>query len=144
MKRDVTPFDPLASDTTAALQAPSMAHWFGTDHLGRHVLSRVIAATRIDMGIALGAVLLSFAAGSLLGASAGYFGGWLDVATVRLIDALMAFPLFVLAMVIVAALGNTVENVIYATALVNLPATHAWRARRSACCAQRASSRPPA
>lgn len=117
----LVPFDPLASDTAAALQSPSLQHWFGTDQLGRDLLSRVIMATRLDFFIALVAVILSFVVGSLLGSVAGYFGGWVDRVVGRFLDTIMAFPLFVLAMAIVAALGNTVENIVYATAIINLP-----------------------
>lgn len=117
----LSPYDPLASDTRAALQAPSAAHWFGTDHLGRDILSRVMSATRLDFAIALSAVALSFALGSVLGCSAGFFGGAYDRVVGRTADTIMAFPLFVLAMGIVAALGNTVANIVLATAIINLP-----------------------
>ena len=117
----ITPYDPLASDTGNALQPPSWSHWFGTDNLGRDVLSRVIVATRLDLLIAVTAVAISFAIGSVLGSLAGYYGGWTDRVVGRFTDTIMAFPLFVLAMGIVAALGNTVENIVYATAIINLP-----------------------
>ena len=117
----IAPYDPVASNATVALSPPSIAHWFGTDDLGRDVLSRVLVATRLDLGIAVVAVVLSFALGSILGTCAGYFGGWCDLIISRVIDTLMAFPLFILAMGLVAALGNTVENIIYATAVINLP-----------------------
>lgn len=117
----LVPYDPLASNAGRGLEAPSWDHWFGTDQLGRDVFSRVVVATRLDLAIALAAVLLSFALGSLLGSLAGYFGGWTDRLIGRFVDTIMAFPLFVLAMGIVAALGNTVENIVYATAVINLP-----------------------
>ncbi len=117
----IAPYDPVASNAAVALSPPSAAHWFGTDDLGRDVLSRVLVATRLDLGIAVIAVALSFALGSILGTCAGYFGGWCDRIISRIIDTLMAFPLFILAMGLVAALGNTVENIIYATAVINLP-----------------------
>ena len=117
----IAPYDPLTSNSAIALQPPSLSHWFGTDQLGRDVLSRVIVATRLDLGIAVMAVTLSFLVGSGLGTCAGYFGGWCDRIISRCIDTLMAFPLFVLAMGLVAALGNTVENIILATAIINLP-----------------------
>ncbi|MEM7062521.1 MAG: ABC transporter permease [Cyanobacteria bacterium P01_B01_bin.77] len=119
--RAIAPYDPTASNAAVALSAPSAAHWFGTDDLGRDVLSRVLVATRLDLGIAVVAVALSFVMGSILGTCAGYFGGWCDRIVSRVIDTLMAFPLFILAMGLVAALGNTVENIIYATAVINLP-----------------------
>jgi len=117
----LAPYDPLASDATAALQPPSGAHWFGTDALGRDILSRVIVATRLDLGIAVSAVLVSFVIGMPLGLAAGFFGGWWDRIVTRVSDTIMAFPLFVLAMGIVAALGNTVGNIVLATAIINLP-----------------------
>jgi peptide/nickel transport system permease protein len=117
----IVPYDPLASNAAAALQPPSAQHWFGTDALGRDMLSRVIVATRLDLGIALAAVAASFVMGLPLGLAAGYFGGWWDRLVTRLSDTIMAFPLFVLAMGIVAALGNTVGNIVLATAVINLP-----------------------
>ena len=117
----IAPYDPVASNAAVALSPPSADHWFGTDDLGRDVLSRVLVATRLDLGIAVLAVAMSFALGSILGTCAGYFGGWCDRIISRIIDTLMAFPLFILAMGLVAALGNTVENIIYATAVINLP-----------------------
>lgn len=117
----LAPHDPLASHVGVPLSPPSMAHWFGTDALGRDILSRVIIATRLDLGIAVAAVALSFVIGGLMGAFAGYFGGWFDRISTRVSDTIMAFPLFVLAMGIVAALGNTVANIVLATAIINLP-----------------------
>src|SRR6202008_2684249 len=117
----VVPYDPLASDTAQALKAPSAAHWFGTDQLGRDIFSRVIVATRLDTFIAVSSVALVFLMGGLAGIAAGYFGGWTDRIVGRIADTIMAFPLFVLAMGIVAALGNTVQNIILATAIVNFP-----------------------
>jgi len=117
----LTPYDPLATGVGPNLAPPSARHWFGTDQVGRDILSRVIIATRLDLLLALGAVSLSFVIGSTLGTLAGYYGGIMDRAVTRVIDTIMAFPLFVLAMGIVAALGNTVENIIYATAVVNIP-----------------------
>lgn len=117
----IAPFDPLASDTARALQPPSARHWFGTDSLGRDILSRIIVATRLDFGIAVSAVAASFVIGAALGSLAGFYGGWADRLIGRVADTIMAFPLFVLAMGIVAALGNTVANIIIATAIINLP-----------------------
>jgi peptide/nickel transport system permease protein len=117
----IAPYDPLATDAARALQPPSASHWFGTDQLGRDIFSRVLVATGLDFGMAFAAVALSFALGCGLGALAGYYGGWTDRLVSRLSDTIMAFPLFVLAMAIVAALGNSVANIIYATAIINLP-----------------------
>ena len=117
----LAPYDPMESNAARALQPPNWNHWFGTDNLGRDVFSRVLVATRLDLMISVAAVALSFVIGAALGSVAGYWGGWIDALTGRLVDTIMAFPLFVLAMGIVAAMGNTVENIIYATAIINLP-----------------------
>ena len=117
----LVPYDPMASATSAALSPPSAAHWFGTDQLGRDIFSRVVVATRLDVFIAVASVVLVFLMGGLAGVAAGYFGGWTDRIVGRIADTIMAFPLFVLAMGIVAALGNTVQNIIIATAIVNFP-----------------------
>ncbi|MFN7569873.1 MAG: ABC transporter permease [Betaproteobacteria bacterium] len=117
----IAPYDPLATNAAAALQPPSAAHWFGTDSLGRDIFSRVLVATRLDLAIALSAVVVSYTVGVALGLAAGYRGGLTDRIVMRLADTIMAFPLFVLAMGIVAALGNTVANIVLATVVINLP-----------------------
>jgi peptide/nickel transport system permease protein len=89
--------------------------------LGRDILSRIIVAARLDLGIAAASALLAFVAGTGMGLAAGYFGGWVDRIISRITDTIMAFPLFVLAMGIVAALGNTVANIVYATAIIGMP-----------------------
>jgi len=117
----IVPHDPQASNTMSALQPPSATYWFGTDQLGRDIFSRVVVATRLDMTVAIASVALVFALGGLAGVAAGYFGGWTDRIVGRIADTIMAFPLFVLAMGIVAALGNTVTNIVIATAIINFP-----------------------
>ncbi len=117
----LVPYDPLASNTAEALKPPSRAHWFGTDQLGRDLLSRVVVATRLDLTISICAVMIAFAVGSAAGVTGGFYGGWTDRLVGRVLDTIMAFPLFVLAMGIVAALGNTVANIVYATAIINVP-----------------------
>ena len=117
----LAPYDPIASDVAHALQPPNAAHWAGTDQLGRDILSRILVAARLDLSIAVSAVSLSFIAGATVGGFCGYRGGRLDRWVGRIVDVLMAFPLFVLAMALVAALGNRVENIVIATAIINLP-----------------------
>ena len=117
----IVPYDPLASDTAEALKPPSLHHWFGTDKYGRDLFSRVVVATRLDFFIAVASVVLVFLMGGLAGVAAGFFGGWTDRIVGRIADTIMAFPLFVLAMGIVAAMGNTVQNIVLATAIVNFP-----------------------
>ncbi len=117
----IAPYNPLQTNAAMALKPPSAMHWFGTDSLGRDIFSRVLVATRLDLGIAFASVVLTFAIGALAGIAAGFFGGWVDRVVGRLADTIMAFPLFVLAMGIVAALGNSVGNIVLATAIINTP-----------------------
>jgi peptide/nickel transport system permease protein len=117
----IVPYDPLAADPPAALQPPSSAHLFGTDQLGRDVFSRVVVAARVDLGIAVIAVAATLILGTALGAVAGWAGGWTDRIVSRLLDTIMAFPLFVLAVGIAAGLGNSVSSIVIATVIVNLP-----------------------
>ncbi len=117
----ISPYGPLATDAGATLRPPGLDHLLGTDQFGRDILSRVLHAARLDLFIALSAVGAAVLLGSLLGSLAGYLGGWVDTLVMRTTDALMAFPLFILAMGIVAALGNSVANIIYATAAINTP-----------------------
>jgi peptide/nickel transport system permease protein len=117
----IAPYDPIASNVSEALQPPSHAHLAGTDQLGRDTFSRLLVATRLDLVIAVSAVGISFVLGAVVGAFCGYAGGRLDRAVGRFVDVMMAFPLFVLAMAMVAALGNRVENIVIATAIINLP-----------------------
>ena len=117
----VTPYDPLTTNLREVLRPPSGAYWFGTDHLGRDIFSRVVVAARLDFAIAIVAVSLSAIIGSAVGALSGYVGGWLDRILGRVVDVMMAFPLFVAAMALVAVLGNSVESIVLATAIINLP-----------------------
>lgn len=117
----LTPYDPDATDAERTLQTPSLRHWLGTDNYGRDQLTRIIHASRIDLLVALTATLLALSAGVSLGALAGYRGGWTDQLVMRAIDAVMAFPSFILAMGITAALGNNTFNVIAAIAITHVP-----------------------
>ena len=117
----ISPYDPTATDMSSAFEPPSRQHWAGTDQLGRDIFSRLVSSTRLDLAVAVSAVSLSCVIGTLVGGACGYLGGLLDVWIGRVVDVLMAFPLFVLAMALVAALGNSIENVVYATAIINLP-----------------------
>jgi peptide/nickel transport system permease protein len=113
--------DPLATNPANALRPPSLHSPCGTDQVGRDICTRIVYATRLDLFIATSAVVLAIVVGSVLGSVAGFFGGWTDRMAMWVVDTIMAFPLFVLAMGIVAALGSSVENIIYATAIVNVP-----------------------
>jgi len=117
----VVPYDPLATNLRQVLRPPSADYWFGTDHLGRDIFSRVVVAARLDFAIAIMAVGLSAVVGVSIGALSGYVGGWLDRILGRFVDVMMAFPLFVAAMALVAVLGNSVQSIVLATAIINVP-----------------------
>jgi peptide/nickel transport system permease protein len=113
------PYDPLAFDYTAIMRRPSLAHPFGTDNFGRDLLSRVIWATRIDMQIALFSTLFPLVFGTIVGALAGYYGGWLDTIFGRLVDLIITFPFLVIVIAIVAVLGPGLINMYIAVGAVN-------------------------
>lgn len=117
----IVPHDPFATSMDKVLAPPSSTNWFGTDNLGRDIFSRVIVATRLDFAIAIAAVALSALVGITVGATAGYVGGLFDAVFSRVVDVMMAFPLFVAAMALVAVLGNSVQSVVLATAIINFP-----------------------
>ncbi len=117
----IAPYDPDATDASAPLAPPAWRHPLGTDLYGRDQLSRVVHAARVDLLVALAATTAALAAGALLGAAAGYRGGWADQLVMRAVDAVMAFPAFILAMGITAALGNSPANVVAAIALTHVP-----------------------
>jgi peptide/nickel transport system permease protein len=117
----ITPYDPDAPDAEATLSSVSAHHWMGTDVYGRDQLSRIVHASRVDLLVALGATAMALTAGTLIGALSGYRGGWTDQIVMRAIDAVMAFPAFILAMGITAALGNTITNVVVAIAITHVP-----------------------
>jgi len=117
----IAPYDPNATDASNALLSVSFKHPMGTDIFGRDILSRVIHAGRVDLLIALVATIIALGIGSLLGSLSGYSGGWLDHLVMRIIDTVMSFPSFVLAMGITAAMGNRLMNVVFAIALTHIP-----------------------
>lgn len=108
------PSDPNAQDFDVILQAPSLAHPFGTDNLGRDVLTRVLHGGRIDLRISVLAVIFPFLFGSLAGAVAGYSGGWIDALVMRTVDVITAVPFLVLVIAIVAFLGPGEVNIFLA------------------------------
>lgn len=117
----VAPFDPNEPDAEATLASVSPRHPLGTDLYGRDQLSRLIHAARVDLLVALSATAIALTLGSVLGAVAGYRGGWVDQVLMRGVDAVMAFPAFILAMAITAALGNSTANVVAAIAITHVP-----------------------
>jgi len=110
--------DPNKFDYGAILQAPSAAHWFGTDNFGRDVFSRVVHGARTDLQIALFTTLFPFIFGTLVGALTGYFGRWLDAIFGRIVDVVMVFPFLILVIAIVAMLGPGLKNMFIAVSIV--------------------------
>lgn len=113
--------DPLAIDTDAILDPPSAAHPFGTDSFGRDILARVLDAAQLDFLIAFSVTGLALVVGSVLGAAAGYAGGILDEVVMRIVDLMLSFPAFILALAITVMLGNRVGYVIGALAVAYTP-----------------------
>src|SRR3954468_671134 len=114
----VAPADPSAQDLPMRLVGPSLAHPFGLDELGRDVLARMLAGARISFFIGIVVVGVSSVVGTLLGAMAGYFGGWIDDLISRIVDTLMAFPGLLLAIALVAVLGPSLANVLFALTVI--------------------------
>jgi peptide/nickel transport system permease protein len=117
----LTPYDPLRGDPSVVLEPPSQAHVLGTDSFGRDILSRIAEGAWLDLPIAFATVAIAITVGLLIGALAGYMGGLVDMAVMRATDILMAFPSFILAMVMVAVLGNSVPTVVVAIAAAFVP-----------------------
>jgi len=117
----IAPHDPNLPDFDAVLSAPGAGHLFGTDPLGRDVLSRVIAASRVALTVGGVSVSASLVLGGGLGLLAGYLGGWIDVAVIAVADVMAAFPAVLLALALAAVLGPGLVNVTLAIAVANLP-----------------------
>ncbi|MGK2865077.1 MAG: ABC transporter permease [Mycobacterium sp.] len=117
----IVPFGVNDVDVPQALRPPSGAHWFGTDELGRDVLSRVLVAVQASMKVAVVSVLFAAVVGVTLGVLAGYRGGWLDTVVMRIVDVMFAFPVLLLALAIVAVLGPGLTTTILAIGVVYTP-----------------------
>ncbi len=117
----LAPYSPTKTDLGNTLAHPSAAYWLGTDQFGRDVLSRIIWGSRISLQVALAVVFISLTLGTLIGAVAGFAGGWLDRVIVVINDILLAFPGFLLALALVAARGSSLESVITAVSIAFTP-----------------------
>lgn len=117
----IAPYDPTAQNLALRLKPPSALNWFGTDELGRDIFSRVIHGARISLPASFVVVAVSIIVGSLLGAAAGFFGGLVDDAIMRIADVTLAFPSIVLALAISAFLGPSLTNAIIAACIVLWP-----------------------
>jgi len=117
----VAPYDPIATSWSLVRKAPSWAHWFGTDEVGRDVLSRIIWGARASLGAGLVSVGIAAGVGVPLGLLAGYAGGWIDAALSRLVDAMLAIPFLILAIALAAFLGPSLGNAMIAIGITATP-----------------------
>ena len=115
------PVDPIKPNYLATLAPPSAAHWFGTDDLGRDILARIIAGTRISLLVGCVSVGSAIVIGTTIGILAGFYGGWISMVLMRIMDVLFAFPSVLLALGITAALGPSLTNAMLAISIVYLP-----------------------
>ena len=138
----IAPYDPIATDVTVSNQAPSAAHWFGTDFYGRDIFSRVIWGTRIDLLIGVLGVVIPFLVGGMIGLLAGYYGGFLDSLLMRITDIMMAFPFTILVITIMAILGQGLINLFIALWLVGWM-SYAKLVRSECWCSRTLSSSRP-
>jgi peptide/nickel transport system permease protein len=118
----IAPQDPYQQIASEAMQPPSWQHLFGTDNVGRDTFSRVIYGARVSLFVGVTSMILAAGIGIPLGLLAGYFGGWLDTVTMRSMDTLLAFPALLLAIFIVAVLGPSLSNAIFAIGIIYIPA----------------------
>ncbi len=114
----VAPYGEAEQDVLARLQPPSAAHWFGTDELGRDVLSRILYGSRLSLAIGILPSVISLVIGIVLGLLAGYFGGWADYVIMRLADVMLSVPSLLLAMVVMYTLGSSTVNLFVALSMV--------------------------
>jgi len=119
----IAPYDPIGTNAQLSLAAPSHAHIFGADQMGRDIYSRIIYGARISLAVGLGSTFLGCFFGIILGLTSGYLGGWVDLVIQRIVDVLQAVPLLVLALVMAAALGPALDNTIVAIAIPLIPYT---------------------
>lgn len=117
----ITPYDPFVGNMTQSLRPPSLQHWFGTDDLGRDILSRIIAGTSVSLGVGLSAVAISLFAGTVLGALAAYYGKAVDIVIMRFMDILLSIPDILLAIAIMTVLGPGLGKAIFAIGFVTIP-----------------------
>jgi peptide/nickel transport system permease protein len=117
----ISPYDLNAPDLDVRMQAPSRAHWLGTDRIGRDVLTRIIAGSRLSLQVAAGAVIMALILGAPLGALGSYVGGAIDSLVQRVMEGIMAFPSLVLALALVALAGPSVTMLWFAIAFSSIP-----------------------
>jgi ABC-type dipeptide/oligopeptide/nickel transport system permease subunit len=117
----LAPHDPEAIDPSASLSGPSAEHWLGADQLGRDVISRLMFGARLSLQISIQSVVLAALVGIALGVLSSYFGGWIELVVMRLVDVLLVFPALVLAITVAAYLGRSVGNIALVIGIVYMP-----------------------
>lgn len=117
----IAPYGMREQNLSNALQFPDAKHWLGTDDLGRDVLSRIIYGTRVSLTVGVAAVAVALVIGGILGILSGYFQGWVDTLIMRVCDMLLSIPSILLAIAIVASLGSSLQNMIVAIGIANIP-----------------------
>jgi peptide/nickel transport system permease protein len=117
----IAPYNPLATDYGAMLGAPSAQHWLGADEFGRDVLTRIIYGARTALLVGFSAAFIGATLGLVIGVASAYFGGWIDLVIQRIVDIFISFPLIILALAVVAALGTGVDRVILAILIPMVP-----------------------
>jgi peptide/nickel transport system permease protein len=117
----IAPYDYDKADFTMARQAPSSTHWFGNDEIGRDLFSRLLHGARISLGIGLISVGIGVSVGAVMGILSGYFGGIVDLIIMRIVDIMLAFPSILLAIMMVAFLGPSLQNAMIAIGILSIP-----------------------
>jgi peptide/nickel transport system permease protein len=117
----MTIYDPLSTNPADSLAPPGPAHWLGADHFGRDLYSRIVYGARISLAVGIGATMIGSGLGIMIGLMSGYLGGWIDLIVQRIMDILQALPLLVLALVMAASLGPSLQNTIIAIAIPLIP-----------------------
>jgi peptide/nickel transport system permease protein len=119
----ITVYDPLSTNSALSLARPSAQHWLGCDFMGRDVYSRIVYGARISLAVGIGSLSLGLTGGVLIGLISGYLGGWIDLAAQRLIDILQSLPLLVMALLMTASLGPSLQNTIIAISIALIPSS---------------------
>ncbi len=117
----LAPQSPTQQNLLDQFIPPSSEHWFGTDEFGRDILSRIIHGSRISLQVGMIAVGIAIVVGTIIGLGAGYYGGWFDMVSQRIIDVMLAFPGLLLALAIIAVLGTGIQNVMIAVGIGSIP-----------------------
>lgn len=117
----ISPYDPTKIDIISKFQPPSVKHWFGTDEVGRDILTRTLYGARLSLGVGIFVIVIAGSAGLIIGSISGYFGGLIDQIIMRIMDMMLAFPMLILAMALTAALGPSLQNAMLALAIVEVP-----------------------